>query len=183
MTAPLSSVCIVLTWVTHSLMIFHSNWSMQKWKLVTSSIRLHKWSVRYFLFRSIWRLTESSPTKSSWWKWSDVLRTSAESTLKKTRWQGKYAAGYKKVQTGLDHSPTPAVLWRDALHTRNQMFQKSSHFCFAMISTDMRSQKQSNLPILLTTSTRPGTGNFLFPKRFEENEQESTMLAKIHRSH
>ena len=115
--------------------------------------------------------------------WSDVSRTSAESTLKKTRWQGKYAAGYKKVQTGLDHSPTPAVLWRDALHTRNQMFQKSSHFCFAMISTDMRSLKQSNLPILLTTSTRPGTGNFLFPKRFEENEQESTMLAKIHRSH
>ena len=139
--------------------------------------------LRYFLFRIIGRPTYSSPTKSSWWKWSDVSRTSAESTLKKTRWQGKYAAGYKKVQTGLDRSPTPAVLWRDALHTRNQMFQKSSHFCFAMISTDMRSQKQRNLPILLTSSTRPGTGNFLFAHRFEENERESTMLAEIHRSH
>ena len=139
--------------------------------------------LRYFLFRIIGRPTYSSPTKSSWWKWSDVSRTSAESTLKKTRWQGKYAAGYKKVQTGLDRSPTPAVLWRDALHTRNQMFQKSSHFCFGMISTDMRSQKQRNPPILLTTSTRPGTGNFLFAQIFEENERESTMLAEIHRSH
>ena len=58
------------------------------------------------------------------------------------------------------------------------MFQKSSHFCFAMISTDMRSQKQSNLPILLTTSTRPGTGNFSFPRDLRKTNRKAQCWLK-----